>query len=149
MNAASLAANPFALIMDSSRVRQMVDQSEQLSRLSQRQCHPLDKAVIRSASAELAAFDAKIDRTTVYLPPEEEEPAPLLRRVPATRTSVCGLGRQKSGSVGARPEKSMRNIEDAPMLSYFSRSKGKKDVGPSSSVTAVDTRCTLSLSHAC
>jgi hypothetical protein len=47
--------------------------------LSQRQCHPLDKAVIRSASAELAAYDAKIDRTTIYLPPEEEKPAPVVR----------------------------------------------------------------------
>lgn len=66
------ADNPFALMTDPEAVRQVVRQSEQLSRLSQRQCHPLDRAVIRSASAELAAFDAKIDRTTIYLPPEEE-----------------------------------------------------------------------------
>jgi len=30
--------------------------------------------VIRSATAELAAYDAKIDRTTVYLPPDEDQP---------------------------------------------------------------------------
>jgi hypothetical protein len=35
--------------------------------------------VIRSASAELAAYDAKIDRTTIYLPPEEDKPAPVTR----------------------------------------------------------------------
>lgn len=74
MSTATMAANPFALIMDPGRVRQIVEQSVQLSSLSQRLCHPLDKAVIRSASAELAAYDAKIDRTTVYLPPEENQP---------------------------------------------------------------------------
>jgi hypothetical protein len=37
--------------------------------------------VIRCASAEIAAFDAKIDRTTIYLPPEEEKSsgAPVVR----------------------------------------------------------------------
>ncbi len=70
----TLANNPFALIMDPASVRALVDKSEALGRLSQRQCHPLDRAVIRSASAELAAYDAKIDRTTVYLPPEEDKP---------------------------------------------------------------------------
>ena len=73
------ADNPFALMTDPEAVRQVVRQSEQLSRLSQRQCHPLDRAVIRSASAELAAFDAKIDRTTIYLPPEEEKGSGLGR----------------------------------------------------------------------
>ena len=29
--------------------------------------------------AEIAAFDAKIDRTTIYLPPEEEKSAPMTR----------------------------------------------------------------------
>jgi hypothetical protein len=78
-----MAGNPFALMTDPAGVRQMIDKSEALSRLSQRQCHPLDRAVIRSASAELAAFDAKIDRTTVYLPPEEDtKPTALARSVP-------------------------------------------------------------------
>ena len=65
--------NPFALMTDPDMVRQVVAQSDQLSKLSQRRCHPLDRAVIRSASAELAAFDSKIDRTTIYLPPEEDK----------------------------------------------------------------------------
>jgi len=68
----TMAGNPFALMTDPAAVREMIEQSEALRRLSQRQCHPLDRAVIRSASAELAAYDAKIDRTTVYLPPEED-----------------------------------------------------------------------------
>ena len=79
MRTETTAGNPFALMMDPVGVRQMIDRSEALSRLSQRQCHPLDRAVIRSASAELAAYDAKIDRTTIYLPPEEDKPAAVVR----------------------------------------------------------------------
>lgn len=79
MRTAPMASNPFALMTEPETVRRCVEQSEQLSKLSQRQCHPLDRAVIRSASAEIAAFDAKIDRTTIYLPPEEEKSAPLTR----------------------------------------------------------------------
>lgn len=82
MRTSTVACNPFALMTDPAGVRQMIDRSEALSRLSQRQCHPLDRAVIRSASAELAAYDAKIDRTTVYLPPEEEKASPLVRSFP-------------------------------------------------------------------
>jgi hypothetical protein len=73
MTTATMAGNPFALMTDPSSVRETIERSDALRRLSQRQCHPLDRAVIRSASAELAAYDAKIDRTTVYLPPEEEK----------------------------------------------------------------------------
>jgi hypothetical protein len=75
-----MCGNPFALMTDAAQVREMVEKSEALRRLANRQCHPLDRAVIRSASAELAAFDAKIDRTTIYLPPEEDKPvAPVVR----------------------------------------------------------------------
>lgn len=79
MRTETMATNPFELMMDPERVRQMIAKSESLSKLSQRQCHPLDRAVIRSASAELAAYDSKIDRTTIYLPPEEPKPAPVVR----------------------------------------------------------------------
>ncbi|RZJ18521.1 MAG: hypothetical protein EOO54_15490 [Haliea sp.] len=84
MRTATLASNPFALMTDPGAVRQVIDSSPQLTQLSQRQCRPLDKAVIRSASAELAAWDAKIDRTTIYLPPEEERAKPLPRTQPET-----------------------------------------------------------------
>jgi hypothetical protein len=67
------ADNPFALMTDPEAVWEEIRRSEQLSRLNHRRCHPLDRAVIRSASAELAAFDAKIDRTTIYLPPEDDK----------------------------------------------------------------------------
>ena len=79
MRTATMAGNPFALMTDPAGVRQMIDRSEALRRLSQRQCHPLDRAVIRCASAEIAAFDAKIDRTTIYLPPEEEKASTVTR----------------------------------------------------------------------
>jgi hypothetical protein len=75
----ALAANPFALMVDPAQVRQHIERSEELTKLSQRQCHPLDRAVIRCASAEIAAFDAKIDRTTIYLPPEEDKAGPVTR----------------------------------------------------------------------
>jgi hypothetical protein len=78
----AMAANPFALMVDPAQVRAHIEGSEQLTKLSQRQCHPLDRAVIRCASAEIAAFDAKIDRTTIYLPPEEEKAS----STPVTRT---------------------------------------------------------------
>lgn len=71
--------NPFALMTDPGAVWQEIEQSEQLNKLSQRRCHPLDRAVIRSASAELAAFDAKIDRTTIYLAPDEDKASALTR----------------------------------------------------------------------
>ena len=80
MRAETMAANPFELIMDPERVRQTIAKSESLSKLSQRQCHPLDRPVIRCATAEIAAFDAKIDRTTIYLPPEEDKPTTALVR---------------------------------------------------------------------
>jgi len=67
--------NPFALMTDPATVRQTIENSAQLSSLSQRKCHPLDRSVIHSASAELAAFDSKIDRTTIYLAPEQDKPA--------------------------------------------------------------------------
>lgn len=82
MRTETAAGNPFALITDPGGIRQTIEKSESLSRLSQRKCHPLDRAVIRSASAELAAYDAKIDRTTIYLPPEEDKPAPVVRAFP-------------------------------------------------------------------
>ena len=82
MTTATTIDNPFELMMDPAAVRQRVERSEALSRLSQRQCHPLDRAVIRSATAELAAYDAKIDRTTIYLPPDEEKSSNLVRSFP-------------------------------------------------------------------
>ena len=75
----AMAANPFALMVDPAQVKACIDRSEQLSKLSQRRCQPLDRAVIRCASAEIAAFDAKIDRTTIYLPPEEDKSALAVR----------------------------------------------------------------------
>jgi hypothetical protein len=84
MTTATTVDNPFELMMDPAAVRQRVERSEALGRLSQRTCHPLDRAVIRSATAELAAYDAKIDRTTVYLPPEEDKSSPLTRSLAKT-----------------------------------------------------------------
>lgn len=80
----ALVANPFALMLEPAAVRETIEKSEALASLAQRHCHPLDRAVIRSASAELAAYDAKIDRTTVYLPPEEDSRLAALARFGGT-----------------------------------------------------------------
>ena len=55
---AMLAANPFALMVDPQRVQAVIARSKSLNKLRNRECHPLDRAVIRSASAELAAWDS-------------------------------------------------------------------------------------------
>jgi len=78
MSTAMLSANPFALMVDPQRVKSAIERSKSLKQLRNRECHPLDRAVIRSASAELAAWDGKIDRKTKYLAPEEH-PAPIVR----------------------------------------------------------------------
>jgi hypothetical protein len=70
MTTEAAAGNPFALMTDPGSVHLKVEQSESLRLLSRRKCQPLEREVIRSASAELAAYDAKIDRTTVYLSPD-------------------------------------------------------------------------------
>jgi hypothetical protein len=82
MRTETTAGNPFALMTDPAGVRQTIEKSESLRRLGHRKCHPLDRPVIRSTSAELAAYDAKIDRTTIYLPPEEEDAAFSVRSLP-------------------------------------------------------------------
>lgn len=66
-----LSGNPFALMVEPERVRAAVDRSPSLNRLKQKMCHPLDRAVIHSPSAELAAYDSKIDRKTKYVAPPE------------------------------------------------------------------------------
>ncbi len=72
-----LRANPFALMVEPQCVQDAIACSKSLNQLRNRKCHPLDREVIRSASAELAAWDGKIDRKTRYLAPEEAAPHPV------------------------------------------------------------------------
>jgi hypothetical protein len=60
-------------------VRYKTERAREWTKPGQRQSHPLDRPGIRCASAEVAAFDAKIDGTTIYLPPEEDKPVPVTR----------------------------------------------------------------------
>lgn len=76
------SANPFALMVDPQRVQAAVARSKSLRQLRNRECHPLDRAVIRSASAELAAFDGRIDRKTKYLAPEDHPQAVVQEPIP-------------------------------------------------------------------
>eukprot|EP01032_Pedospumella_encystans_P002226 gene2226-biopygen1913 len=65
-------------MVDPQRVQAAIARSKSLNQLRNRECRPLDRTVIRSASAELAAWDGKIDRKTKYLAPEDH-PAPIVR----------------------------------------------------------------------
>ena len=67
--------NPFALMLDPAGVRAQVERSDQLTRLARHDCRPLERSVIRSATAEMAAFDSRIDRKTVYVPPVHDKPS--------------------------------------------------------------------------
>lgn len=80
MNAMMSQGNPFAAMIDPQRVLQAAAQSMALRQLEQRLCRPLDRAVIRCASAELAEWDGRIDRKTVYLAPGQTQPPPRRRR---------------------------------------------------------------------
>ncbi len=74
-----LRANPFALMLEPQRVQDAIAGSKSLNQLRKRRCHPLDRATIRSASADLAAWDGKIDRKTKYLAPDDRLPAHIVR----------------------------------------------------------------------
>lgn len=67
-------ANPFALMMAPQQVLEAMEKSDGLRRLQHQVFHPLDTRVAFQADADLAAFDAAIERATLVLPPETEEP---------------------------------------------------------------------------
>jgi hypothetical protein len=64
MNHATLALNPFSLMMEPERVLDLMEHSTQLRGLRRRKLRPLDKPLIpytEAALASRAAFDAAID----------------------------------------------------------------------------------------
>jgi hypothetical protein len=70
----TLAANPFALMMNPEDVLQAIESSGRLDQLQRRVCRPLDRPLIpkKGAGAELDAFDREVD-----LEPEAEADAAL------------------------------------------------------------------------
>ncbi len=66
-------ANPFALMMAPQQVLEAMEKSDALRRLQHQVFHPLDSRVAFQADADLAAFDAAIERANIVLPPEFDE----------------------------------------------------------------------------
>ena len=66
-------ANPFALMMAPQQVLEAMEKSDSLRRLQHQVFHPLDTRGAFQADADLAAFDAAIERANIVLPPESEE----------------------------------------------------------------------------
>jgi hypothetical protein len=61
MQTATLAPNPFALMLDPAAIFAAMDQSGRLGALKRQIFRPLDKPVIARADVSLAAFDEEID----------------------------------------------------------------------------------------
>ncbi len=70
MRVETTSSNPFALMMAPGQVLAAMEKSDALRRLQYRVCHPLDNQVTPYRDAELAAFDAAIERANLVLPPE-------------------------------------------------------------------------------
>jgi hypothetical protein len=65
LNRPSLAADPFALMMNPQAVLEAMAGSDRLAGLQRRVCRPLDKPLIPHRNADLAAFDSAIDAEVV------------------------------------------------------------------------------------
>ena len=69
MSHASLAANPFALMMSPEAVFAAIEHSERLGRLNSRVCRPLDNPRPPQTAPELKRFDAEVDAAIDALEP--------------------------------------------------------------------------------
>ena len=74
MQTHSTSANPFALMMAPAQVLAAMQKSDALSKLQHQVFHPLDTGVAPQNDAELAAFDAAIERANLVLPLESGDP---------------------------------------------------------------------------
>jgi hypothetical protein len=79
MRSNSIQLNPFSLMMEPEMVLQAMERSEALRGLRQQVFHPLDKPLRFNVSADLAAFDAAVERGFEAMPME----LPALGQLPA------------------------------------------------------------------
>lgn len=63
-------ANPFMVLMTPQKVLKAMEKSDALRRLQHQVFHPLDSRAAFQGDAELAAFDAAIERASLALPDE-------------------------------------------------------------------------------
>ncbi len=68
MRTQSTSANPFALMMAPAQVLAAMEKSDALRRLQHQVFHPLDSRAAPQNDAELAAFDAAIERANLLSP---------------------------------------------------------------------------------
>ena len=66
-------ASPFALMLAPQQVLEAMEKSDGLRRLQHQVFHPLDTRAAFHVDADLAAFDAAIERANIALPPESDE----------------------------------------------------------------------------
>ncbi|OOG44989.1 hypothetical protein [Polaromonas sp. A23] len=63
-------ANPFVLMMAPQQVLEVMEKSDALRRLQHQVFHPLDTRTATQGDAELAAFDAAIERSNIAFLPD-------------------------------------------------------------------------------
>jgi hypothetical protein len=63
-------ANPFALMMAPRQVLEAMEKSDALRRLQHQVFHPLDSRAALQGDADIAAFDAAIERSNIILAPD-------------------------------------------------------------------------------
>ncbi len=63
MQTNQLSSNPFVLMTHPEVVLQAVEKSESLARLQGQVFRPLDKPILGSTSADVAAYDRRIDQS--------------------------------------------------------------------------------------
>lgn len=68
MRTQATSTNPFALMMAPDQVLAAMERSDALRRLRHQVFHPLDTRAVPTNDAELAAFDAAIERANLVLP---------------------------------------------------------------------------------
>lgn len=73
MRSNSCQLNPFSLMMEPEMVLQAMERSDALRNLRQQIFHPLDKPMHFRVSAELAAFDAAVERGFEAMPLEADD----------------------------------------------------------------------------
>lgn len=73
MRTQSTSTNPFALMMAPAQVLAAMEKSDGLRRLQHQVFHPLDTRVRPQNDAELAAFDAAIERANLVSPLEADD----------------------------------------------------------------------------
>ena len=66
--------NPFLLMMTPQKVLEAMEKSDALRRLQHQVFHPLDSRSAFQGDADLAAFDAAIERASLALPDEDDAP---------------------------------------------------------------------------